>query len=99
MVRMILSSTINQKREEILRIAARHGAGNVRIFGSMARGDAIEQSDLDLLVRFDVDRSLLDHGALIEDLRDLLGIKVDVVSEGLLKGRFGERILAEARPL
>jgi hypothetical protein len=96
---MVLNSKIDQKRDEILRIAALHGASNVRIFGSVARGDSIEPSDLDLLVKFDADRSLLDHGALIEDLRDLLRINVDVVSEGALKGRFAERILAEARPL
>jgi predicted nucleotidyltransferase len=96
---MVRSLTIEQRREDILRIAARHGASNVRVFGSAARGDAIEGSDLDLLVKFDADRSLLDHGALIDNLSELLGIKVDVVSEGALKGRFGEHVLAEARKL
>ena len=61
---MTLEALLKEKREEILRIAARHGARNVRVFGSVARGDADAQSDIDLLVEFEPDRSLLDHAAL-----------------------------------
>jgi predicted nucleotidyltransferase len=64
-----------ERREEILRIAARHGTHNVRVFGSVARGDADEESDLDLLVAWEQGRSLLDHARLVEDLQELLGIK------------------------
>jgi predicted nucleotidyltransferase len=62
----------------------------------VARGDATESSDLDLLVRFEPGRSLFDHGGLLMDLRDLLGVDVDVVSEGALQGRFGQNVRNEA---
>jgi hypothetical protein len=68
----------------------------VRLFGSVARGENTETSDVDVLVRFDPDRSLFDHGGLIADLEDLLGVKVDVVSEGGMRERFRMRILGEA---
>ena len=84
------------RRGEILALAARHGARDVRVFGSTARGDDRPDSDVDLLVRFDADRSLLDHGALLADLEDVLGCRVDVVSERALKPRFRQRALAEA---
>ncbi len=73
---------LKEKREEILRIAAKHGARNVRVFGSVVRGEAGEDSDVDLLVEFDPDRSLLDHATLVLDLEELLGCKVNVVTEG-----------------
>lgn len=87
---------IRERRKEILEIAARHGAHDVRIFGSVARGDAADASDLDLLVRFEPGRSLLDHGGLIDDLEDLLGVKVDVVSERGMRDRFRQRVMTEA---
>jgi uncharacterized protein len=90
---------LQEKREAILQIAQRYGAHDVRIFGSVARGDATEESDLDLLVRFDQGRTLFDHGGLLMDLRDLLGTKVEVISEGALQGRFGENVRREAIPL
>jgi predicted nucleotidyltransferase len=96
---MITKEAIQDKREAILEIARRYGAHDVRIFGSVARGDATADSDLDIVVRFDPDRSLLDHGGLLMDLRELLGVKVDVVSEGALQGRFGELVRKEAVPL
>jgi predicted nucleotidyltransferase len=96
---MITREFIQQKRDAILEIARRYGASDVRIFGSVARGDAIETSDLDLLVRFEPDRSLFDQGGLLMDLREFLGIKVDVVSEGALSGRFGQIVRSEAVPL
>ena len=90
---------LKEKREEILRIAAQHGAHNVRVFGSVARGEADAQSDLDLLVEFEPDRSLLDHAALWLELQELLGCKVDVVSEGGVKARIRDRVLREALPV
>ncbi len=90
---------LKEKREEILRIAARHGARNVRVFGSVARGEADAQSDIDLLVEFEPDRSLLDHAALWLELQELLGCKVDVVSEGGVKARIRDRVLREAVPV
>lgn len=96
---MTLERLLKEKRDEILRVAARHGARNVRVFGSVARGEADEQSDIDLLVEFEPDRSLLDHAALWLELQDLLGCKVDVVSEGGVKARIRERVLREALPV
>ena len=96
---MKLETLLKEKREEILRAAARHGARNVRVFGSVARGEADAQSDIDLLVEFEPDRSLLDHAALWLELQDLLGCKVDVISEGGVKARIRERVLREAVPV
>jgi len=83
-------------RAEILRIAARHGARNVRVFGSVARGEADERSDVDFLVEFETGRSLFDHAALLLDLEQLLECEVDVITERALRPRIRERILREA---
>lgn len=96
---MITRQMILEKRDAILEIARRHGAHDVRIFGSVARGDAGESSDLDLLVRFEPSRSLLDHAGLIGDLEDMLAIKVDVIDEDGMRPRFREAIMREALPL
>jgi len=65
----------------------------------VARGDTVGSSDLDLIVRFEPNRSLFDHGGLIMDLQDLLGIKVDVISEGGMRQRFRHHVMKEATPL
>ena len=96
---MIQDRLLNERREDILRLAARHGVHNVRVFGSVARGDAGESSDLDLIVRFDPDRSLFDHGGLLMDLQELLGVKVDVISEAGMRERFRDHVMKEAIPL
>ncbi|MBI3596553.1 MAG: nucleotidyltransferase family protein [Nitrospirae bacterium] len=96
---MGITELLKIKREEILRIAANHGARNVRIFGSVARGEAGPESDLDLLVELAPDRSLFDHAALVEDLEVLLGRKVDVVTENGIYWLLRRRILKEAIPL
>jgi hypothetical protein len=96
---MTLEELLKGKREEILRIAAKHGARNVRVFGSAARGEAGEDSDLDFLVDFEPGRSLLDHAGLITDLQELLGRKADVLTEGGLYWLLRRRILKEARAL
>jgi predicted nucleotidyltransferase len=95
----ITQEFLRSRREAILEIARRYGAHDVRIFGSVARRQSSDGSDVDLLVRFDPDRSLLDHAGLIGDLEDLLGVKVDVVSEGGMRERFRVRVLSEAVPL
>lgn len=96
---MITQQDILNRRESILAIARKHGAHDVRIFGSVARDDAAESSDLDLIVRFDLDRTLFDHGELIMDLRDLLGVEVDVISEAGMRNRFRNHVMKEAIPL
>ena len=90
---------LREKRERILQIAAKHGAQNVRLFGSAARGEADERSDIDLLVDFEPGRSLLDHVGLVLDLQEFLGRKVDVVTERGLYWLLRRRILKEARAL
>jgi predicted nucleotidyltransferase len=90
---------IAAKRGEILQVAARHGARNVRVFGSAARGESTDESDIDLLVDLEPGRSLLDHSALLQDLQDLLGRKVDVLTERSIYWLLRRRILREARPL
>ncbi len=94
-----LAELVNEKRADILALAAKHGARNVRIFGSVARGDADEQSDIDFLVEFDLDRSIFDHAALLLDLQNILGCRVDVVNERGIKPHLRERVLTEAIPL
>ncbi len=96
---MTLEALLKAKRDEILRVCAKYGARNVRVFGSVARGEADEQSDIDLLVEFEPNRSLLDHAGLWFELQELLGGKVDVVSERGLKPRIRQRVLQEAIPL
>lgn len=90
---------LRARREAILDLARRHGASNVRVFGSVVRGDARAISDVDFLVDMDSGRSLLDLGALLMDLGDLLGREVDVVTEKGLRARLRPRVLAEAEQL
>lgn len=90
---------IRSKREEILRIAARYRARNVRLFSSAARGEAKPGSDIDILVEWEPGRSLLDHVALMQDLEDLLGTKVDAVTRDALHRYIRDEVLAGARPL
>src|SRR5262249_12681773 len=94
-----LDALPSQCRDEILRLAARRGAHNLRVFSSVARGDANESSDLDLLVDWEPERRLLDHAGLIQDLQELLGIKVHVGTAKSLHWYARERLLREATPL
>lgn len=87
------------KRDEIVRIAARYGARNVRIFGSVARGDVSPSSDIDFLVDLDSNRTLMDLGGLLMDLQELLQVRVDVATEGMLRPKVRKRALADAVPL
>jgi uncharacterized protein len=90
---------LKDRREVILRIAGKHGALNVRIFGSVARGEADETSDIDFLVDMGPNRSPFFPGGLIVELEEYLGRKVDVITENGLRERIRERVLKEAVPL
>lgn len=90
---------LRSRREEILRVAAEHGARNLRVFGSVARQEADENSDLDLLVDLEPGRTLFDLGGLLMNLRKLLDCDVNLVTEAGLKARIRDRALREARPL
>ncbi len=90
---------IQDKKEQILVLAAKYGASNLRVFGSVANGTADENSDVDILVDLEKGRSLFDLGGLLMDLQQLLNRKVDVVTENGLHWYIKERVLREARPI
>ena len=96
---MAFEALLGQKRQDVLRIARKYGARHVRVFGSVARGEADAESDVDFLVELDPGRSLLDLGGLQFELEALLGRPVDVVTERGLKARIRERVLREAVPV
>jgi uncharacterized protein len=96
---MGLNELLREKREEILKIAAKHGAYNVRIFGSVVRGEADEASDVDILVDAGPETSSWFPAGLVIDLEELLGCEVDVVTEGALHWYIKDRVLQEALPL
>ena len=93
---MYLNDLLKKKREDIRRLAEAYGASDVRILGSVARGEADEKSDIDLLVKMKDDYSLFDLGGLWADMQDLLGCRVDVVPETGLRDRIKERVMKEA---
>lgn len=93
---MDLRDVLKWKRDEIAKVAAIHGARNIRVFGSVARGEADEKSDIDFLVEMEPGRSLLDLGGLLMDLQEVLGRDVDVVTERGLNPRIRDRVLREA---
>ena len=93
---MKIDAILQDRRMDILQIAARHGARTVRIFGSVARGEAGPGSDVDILVNLNPGRSLLDVVAIKQDLEDLLGCKVDVVTEAAISPYIREQVLKEA---
>jgi len=90
---------LESKKDEILRIAANHGAGDIRVFGSTARREDDEASDIDMLVRLEPGVGLLQHAAMVRELEELLGRKVDVLSDRGLRPRVRDRVLREAVPL
>ena len=96
---MKLEQLVQTQREQILAIAQKNGAHDVRIFGSVARGDSHADSDIDFLVNLDAGRSLLDLARLLRELQTLLGHNVDVVTEAGLRPRIRPQVLKEARPL
>jgi len=94
-----VSALLQDKRDRIVDIAASHGARNLRVFGSVARGEADERSDIDFLVDLEPGRNIFDLGGLLMDLQNLLGRRVDVVTERGLRLRIRDRVLEEAVPL
>jgi uncharacterized protein len=97
---MKLQQLLQSKREDILAMALRHGAFNVRVFGSVARGEETETSDIDFLVDYDLQKiSPWFPGGLLMDLQDMLGCKVDIVTEQGLSRLIKDRVLAEAKSL
>lgn len=93
---MNISELLQQKRRQVLEIAQGHGARNVRLFGSVARGETTETSDLDLLIEMETGRSLLDIVAIKQDLEELLGCRVDVVTEAAISPYLRDKVLQEA---
>jgi hypothetical protein len=98
-MKMGINELIGDQKQEILALAAKYGAYNVRVFGSVAQGTADETSDVDFLVDLEEGRSLFDLGGLLMDLQELLHRKVDVVTKNALHWYIRDRILKEARPL
>ncbi len=96
---MKIDQLLEEKRDEIRRIAAMHGASNVRVFGSVARGEARQDSDLDLLVDTGAETTSWFPAGLVLDLEEILGCKVEVVTEKGLNPYLKERVLQEALPL
>ena len=90
---------LKTKRGEVLRIAGKHGARNVRVFGSVARGEARPNSDVDFLVEMETGQSLFDIARMVVDLEDLLHCEVDIVEQRSLHWSIRDRILEEAVPL
>ena len=93
---MGISELLAAKREGILRIATKHGAHHVRVFGSVARGQARPDSDIDFLVDLEPERSLLDHAALMIELQMFLGRKVDIATERGMRPSIREHVMHEA---
>jgi hypothetical protein len=96
---MAVEALLREKRQDVLRIASKYGARSVRVFGSVARGEADAESDVDFIVELETGRSLLDLGGLQFELEALFGRPVDVMTECGLKGRIRERVLREAVPV
>jgi predicted nucleotidyltransferase len=87
------------KKEQILQVAASYGAHNVRVFGSVARGDSAAGSDIDFLVELDPDRTLMDLGGLLMDIQAILDAPVDVATERMLRPKVRQQALRDAVPL
>lgn len=96
---MTRSEQIQLHRKQILRLAKRYGVTEMRVFGSVARGEDTPYSDVDFLVEMEPGRSLFDLGGLLMDLEKLLGCEVDLLTEKSLHWYIRERVLSEAKPL
>ena len=98
-VAAIIHEAIREKRDAIVGIAAKYGATNVRLIGSFARGEARDDSDVDLLVKWSEGSSLLDQASLMLELEQLLGRRVDIASDGWVKASIRESVYRDAVPL
>ena len=97
---MTLSEVLQKNRAQVLAIATKHGAHNVRVFGSVARGEETPDSDIDFLVDYDPTKvTPWFPGGLLMDWQDLLGCRVDILTEQGISPLIRERVLAEAKPL
>lgn len=97
---MALLDTLREQRSEILRVAARHGAFNLRVFGSVVRREETSGSDIDFLIDYDKNKTTpWFPGGLLMDLQDLLGRKVDILTENGISPLIKEKVLSEAKPL
>jgi uncharacterized protein len=96
---MVSFNDIRARRDEVLALAAKHGAHNVRVFGSVARSENTPSSDIDFLVVMDKNSSLFDEAELLYDLEEMFGCKIDIVDEPRLFALIRDRILAESKPL
>ncbi|MBA7543883.1 hypothetical protein ES705_36226 [subsurface metagenome] len=96
---MGIPEIIGNRKDQILALAAKHGAYNVRVFGSVAQGTADESSDIDFLVDLEEGRTLFDLGGLLMDLQNLLQRQVDVLTEQSLHWYIRNKVLDEAKPL
>ena len=96
---MGIQEIVSKHREQILSLAEKYGASDVRVFGSFARGTADEKSDVDFLVNLAPGRSLFDLGGLLYELQELIGRRVDVVTPAGLRPRIRDRVLREATPI
>lgn len=92
---MVSFTQIKDRREEILDIASKYGIGNIRVFGSVARGNQTSDSDIDLLVTLDQDRSLLDRIGFMQEMESMFNVKVDVVNEKAVHKLIRETVLNE----
>ena len=93
------SEILREKRADVLKIAEKYGLKNLRVFGSIARGEDDEKSDVDLLVEFSPGFTLFRYAALIREMEEALGLKVDIVSQNKIKIRYRDAVLEEAVPL
>ena len=97
---MSLFDALQEKRTEILAVATQHGASNVRVFGSVARGEETAESDIDFLIDYDAEKATpWFPGGLLMDWQDLLGRKVDILTEKGISPLIREQVLSEAKPL
>lgn len=94
-----LLERLRAQKADIVTVAVKYGASNIRVFGSVARGEANEQSDIDLLVDLEPGRSLIDHIGLMQDLADLLGRSVEVATPSTLHERIKDRVMQDVIPL
>lgn len=90
------SGNLKKNKNKILKLAEKYGAKNIRVFGSVARGEAEWLSDIDLLVDMEPDRSLLDMGGFLSEAQKILGCRVDVFTEKMLRKRIRTTVLKEA---